>query len=347
MCAKNIKTTGFGLIGCGAISSFHANAISQIEDAFLYGVFDENTSNSEALAQKTGAKAFKNIDDMLNEDSIDAVCICTPSFLHFPFAMECLKKHKHILVEKPLALNDYECEKLIDTANENGVVISAVSQLRYSEDFMHVKNAIKNNALGKITRCDIVMKYFREPGYYTSSPWRGTWEKDGGGALMNQGIHGVDLAVFLMGDVKSIYAKHNHFVRDIEVEDTLSALIIWQNGAHGILQASVADYPGFERRIEINGSEGYIIIKENKIVKWQFSDESKYKMPDLKKTAQTFSHKNPAAIDAGGHVAQIKNFIGAINKTEDLLTPPQDALKAVKIINSAYKSAKSGAEVML
>ncbi len=347
MCANNTNKINFGIVGCGAISSFHANALNNIENANLYAVYDEFKDNSERLAKKVNAKVFDGLQEMLSDDNINAICICTPSFLHYSIAMQCLKQKKHVLVEKPLALDEIECQNLIDCAKQNNVILSVVSQLRFSEDFTHVKNAIKNNALGRITRCDIIMKYYRAPSYYSLSPWRGTWEKDGGGALMNQGIHGVDLAIYLMGSAKSIYAKHNHFARDIEVEDTLSALIIWENGAHGMLQASVADYPGFERRIEINGSEGFIIIKENKIVKWKFSDESKYKMPALNNSINTLSHENPTAIDENGHIEQIKNFIGAITGTQELITPPQDALKAVKLINCAYKSAKSNMEIQL
>ncbi len=346
MFANNTNKINFGIVGCGAISFFHANALENIENANLYAVYDEYKDNSERLAKKANAKIFNNLQEMLSDNNIDAICVCTPSFLHYSIAMQCLKQKKHVLVEKPLALTSSECDNLIIAAKENNVILSAVSQLRFSEDFTHVKNAIKCGALGIITRCDVVMKYTREQSYYNQSEWRGTWEKDGGGALMNQGIHGIDLALYLMGDVKSIFAQSSTLARDIEVEDTLSAVMIWQNGAHGILQASVADYPGFERKIEINGSEGYIIIKENKICEWQFKNEL-YKLPNCKDFFKTASHNNPTAIDKNGHVAQIKNFIGAINNNEILITPAEDAAKAVKLINAAYESAKNGTLVLL
>ncbi len=344
MCQDKI---GFAVVGCGVISQFHIEAIDTIENAHLYAVYDANEQNSKHIAEKTTAKAYTNLDELLTDEKVDAVCICTPSFLHAPIAMQCIKAKKHVLVEKPLALSTDDCEKLIKAAKEENVKISAVSQLRFSDDFAQVKNAIKSGALGTITRCDIVMKYIRDQSYYNTSAWRGTWEKDGGGALINQGIHGVDLALYLMGDAKSIFAHTSTLVRKIEVEDTLSAVIMWQNGAHGILQASVADYPGFERRIEINGSDGYIIIKENKISEWQFRDENLYKMPSCNEGLIASSHKNPTAIDKSGHISQIKNFIGAITAGEDLITPAEDAKKAVSLIKAAYKSAKDGTLVLL
>lgn len=206
---------------------------------------------------------------------------------------------------------------------------------------------MESGALGRITRCDLYMKYFRPQSYYDSGTWRGTQAMDGGGALMNQGIHGVDLVRYLMGPADSIYALSGTLVRDIEVEDTLTAVVAWHCGAQGVIQASVGDYPGFPRRIELNGESGTIILEEDRIVKWEVAGDSAYHIYEQEPAPEVRSHSEAGAIDPSGHVAQLRNFIDAVRGEGTLLVDEAEGRKALALVLAAYRSAAEGKPVVL
>lgn len=335
----------FGIIGCGGISRFHVHAIQAVEGAQLYGVYDYDPERARAVAAQCGAQAFASLEQLLSEPTIDAVCICTPSSLHFSQAKQALERKKHVLVEKPLTFSLVECDELMRLAQSNGLCAGVVSQLRFDSDIEKVKNALQQNLLGTVTRCDVSMKYFRSEEYYRLSPWRGTLAGDGGGALMNQGIHGVDLVRYLMGEPHSIYALSDTLVRRIEVEDTLTAVIHWKNGAHGILQASVADYPGFERRIEINGEYGSILLNENKIVRWEVQTQGDH-VCQPPSPNQTAGHNDPLRINAQGHIRQLEDFVQSIRHNCAPAVTLQDGKNALQLILAAYQSARIGSPVL-
>ena len=224
----------FAVAGCGVISRFHLDAIRSIEDAALCGVYDPVEASARAAAQAYGTRAYPDYDALLADPQVDAVCICTPSHLHAPLALQAVAAGKHVLIEKPVALTLEDCDAVAAAARAAGVQVGVVSQLRYGPAVARVKRALESGALGRITRCDLYMKYFRPQSYYDSGTWRGTQAMDGGGALMNQGIHGVDLVRYLMGPADSIYALSGTLVRDIEVEDTLTAVVAWHCGAPGV-----------------------------------------------------------------------------------------------------------------
>ncbi len=338
----------FAIVGCGLISRFHLQAITNIEDASLVGVFDPMPESAARAAAEFETKAYATYEDLLSDKTVDAVCICTPSHLHASLALQAIAAHKHVLIEKPVALNLADCDAVSAAAKEANVQIGVVSQLRYSPAIAKVKNALADGTLGRITRCDLYMKYFRSQAYYDSGVWRGTQEMDGGGALMNQGIHGVDLIRYLMGEVESIYAISGTLVRDIEVEDTLSAVIAWRCGAQGVIQASVGDYPGFARRIEINGENGVIILEEDRIIKWEVAGMPTYQLyEDEAPSTKNSSHANAAAIDPSGHVAQLRNFIDAVRGEGELFVDEQEGRKALALVLAAYESAAKKQPVRL
>ena len=240
-----------------------------------------------------------------------------------------------------------DCDAVAAAARAAGVQVGVVSQLRYGPAVARVKRALESGALGRITRCDLYMKYFRPQSYYDSGTWRGTQAMDGGGALMNQGIHGVDLVRYLMGPADSIYALSGTLVRDIEVEDTLTAVVAWHCGAQGVIQASVGDYPGFPRRIELNGESGTIILEEDRIVKWEVAGDSAYHIYEQEPAPEVRSHSEAGAIDPSGHVAQLRNFIDAVRGEGTLLVDEADGRKALALVRAAYRSAAEGKPVVL
>ena len=240
-----------------------------------------------------------------------------------------------------------DCDAVAAAARAAGVQVGVVSQLRYGPAVARVKRALESGALGRITRCDLYMKYFRPQSYYDAGTWRGTQAMDGGGALMNQGIHGVDLVRYLMGPADSIYALSGTLVRDIEVEDTLTAVVAWHCGAQGVIQASVGDYPGFPRRIELNGESGTIILEEDRIVKWEVAGDSAYHIYEQEPAPEVRSHSEAGAIDPSGHVAQLRNFIDAVRGEGTLLVDEAEGRKALALVLAAYRSAAEGKPVVL
>ena len=339
-------TFGFAVIGCGLISRFHIGAIREIDDAFLAGVYDQNPEAAVRTAEEYHTHCYHSFEEALEDSAVDVVCICTPSYLHASMACSAVEAGKAVLVEKPLALRLEDCDRLIALAGEKGIQIGTVSQLRFSPAIAKVKKAMQDGTLGRLTRADLYMKYYRSQEYYDRGGWRGTVEKDGGGALMNQGIHGVDLLRYLAGPVKSIYALSSTRVHDIEVEDTLTAALSFQSGALGVIEASTGDWPGAPRRLELNGECGVIILEEDRIVKWEVEGEKGFSLYEQNEE-ETESHRDPAKLDASGHICQIRNFISALRGESELLVDGQEGRKALEIILSAYASAETGKAVGL
>lgn len=337
-------TCNFVVVGCGLISEFHIGAIGAIDDAVLMGVYDSQAGAAREKAEKYGVRCYASFEEVLADDEVDALCICTPSYLHASMAARAMQAGKSVLVEKPLALSLEDCDYLAALGLEKGVQVGVVSQLRFSPAISTVKKALEQGVLGHLTRGDLYMKYYRSQEYYDNGDWRGTIEKDGGGALMNQGIHGVDLLRYLMGPVKSIYALSGTLVHDIEVEDTLSAALLYQSGAQGVIEASTGDWPGAPRRIELNGQYGVIILEEDRIVKWEVEGERGFGMYE-QPPGDTYSFQDPSRIDTSGHILQLENFISAIRGDTELFVNAREGRHALEIVLGAYRSAELGQAV--
>jgi predicted dehydrogenase len=329
----------FAVLGCGLITDFHLYSIGQIDSANLVGVCDHNISIAKKKAAEYNTNYYHSYEELLSDSSVDAVCICTPSGFHFEHALAALSHGKHVLVEKPVAFSLDHCDQLEKEAQKRGVKISVVSQLRSSASIQLVKRFIEEGILGRIVSANLSMNYYRDEEYYTQSTWRGTYKMDGGGALMNQGIHGIDLLRYLMGPLESITAHSKTFVHNIEAEDTLCALVAFKNGALGNIQATTSAYPGTPRELQICGSLGTILLRENIIVRFNVKNRPECK--DLKgETLQHLAASDPIGIDNEGHLKQILNFTNAILNGEDLLVTIQDGRNALEIILGAYESAK-------
>lgn len=330
----------FGIIGCGLISNWHADAILSIPEAQLAGATDVNEKSREAFCGKYKIKAFSSVEELLESD-IDVVSICTPSGLHAPLAVKVANAGKHIIVEKPMAITLEQADEIIEACEKNGVKASVVSQLRFTPALKRLKSAIDENLLGTIVSGDIYMKFFRSQDYYDQSGWRGTWKMDGGGALMNQGIHGIDLLRYVMGPVKSISAFTRTLVRNIEVEDTASAILEYENGALGVVQATTSIYPGLARRLEVNGDKGTIVLEEDTIVKWCIEGQE---TPEDIGSSDDNSHSasDPAAFGIEGHVMQIKDMVDAIINNRSPLVDQYEGRKPIELILAIYESSKTG-----
>ena len=311
-------------------------AVEQCEGAKVIGVFDRNADRCAAFASEYGVRAYASYEEMLADQEIDAVCICTPSGMHATQAAQALRAHRHVVLEKPMALTVTDAEALAREAERADCYLTVVSQYRFFEGVKRVRDLIASGAFGQLVLCDLYMKYWRDPSYYQSSTWRGTWAMDGGGALMNQGIHGVDLMRFLVGDARVLKGRAKAIFHDVEVEDTAAALVEFECGALGVIEASTASYPGFSRRIEIHGTRGYATLVNGMLEKLCIEGEM---LVDTSIATDVGTASDPTKLAAEGHFLQIQNFVDAINGKEPLAITARDGLEAVRLIEAVYRSS--------
>ena len=343
---------GFGIIGCGMISRFHARAIAEVRGAKLVGGFDAEPSAADKFAANCGCKAYHRLEDMLADPAIDVVTIGTPSGAHLGPAIAAARAGKHVIVEKPLEITLRRCDKIIGECEKSGIVLSTIFPSRFHDASRILKRAVDQGRFGRLTLGDAIVKWYRTQAYYDSGAWRGTWKLDGGGALMNQAIHSVDLLAWLMGPVAEVRAQTallSH--KRIDVEDTAVATLRFANGALGVIEASTAVYPGYLKRIEIHGSMGSAVLEEEDLVKWDFAKKSKSDEAILKKMTQRKSGgggaADPAAIGHHAHAMQFQDVVNAIRKGVKPLIDGPEGRRAVEIILAIYKSAETGRAIPL
>ncbi len=332
-----MKDIRFGILGCGVIGRVHAESVLQLDGAALGGVADVRPESAEAFARAYNTVAYPSYEEMLKSGAIDAVCICTPSGLHAEEALAALRAGVHVILEKPMAITIEDAERLVAAARESRQILSVISQHRFRPDVKRLKKLIDAGAFGKIIFCDLYMKFWRDPSYYTSNPWRGTHAMDGGGALMNQGIHGIDLIRYFMGESKLLRGRVKTQYHSIEVEDSAAALLEFDCGALGVIEASTATYPGDSRRIEIRGTEGYAILTDSVLEKLCVRGEVQI---DRAVEIDAGTASDPTRTTAAGHTLQLQNIMAAIRGEEELLVTPEDGAAAVRMIKEIYASSK-------
>jgi len=344
--------TGFGIIGCGMISNFHAKAIVDIRGAKIVACFDMFQASAERFAQQNGCRAHVALKEMLADPEVDIVTICTPSGAHMEPAVEAAKAGKHVIVEKPLEVTLKRCDKIIKACQKAGVTLATVFPSRFHESSQLLKKAVDKGRFGRLTVGDSYVKWFRTQEYYDSGAWRGTWKLDGGGALMNQAIHSVDLLVWLMGPVAEVSAYTATLAhKRIEVEDVAMATIKFANGALGVIEATTAAYPGALKRIELHGSEGSAVLEEEDITMWEFAKKTSADKALLKrmrgKTKSGGGAADPTAIGHHGHTQLFKDVLSAIKKGTQPSIDGSEGRRSVEVILAIYKSAQTGRPVKL
>ena len=334
------KIFGFAIIGCGAIARIHVEAIASLQNARLTAVYDQNADQAVAFAREFGCRSYDSAEKMLEDPDVDIVSICVPSGLHAKFAVLAANAKKHIVVEKPMAITTQQLDEMTRAVAENGVKITVIVQMRFQENVKLVKAAIDEGRLGRIYFADCRMRFYRSPEYYRNGGWRGTWEMDGG-ALMNQGIHGIDLMQYLMGGVKSVYADCRTMARQIETEDAANLLVEYRNGAIGVIQSTTIAVPGEPRTITISGEKGTVVLQEDAIVRWNVEGEGLA-------TGETDvgSCQDPMAFSFGCHALQLRDLLDAIREDRPSAVDATEGRKAVDIILAAYRSSQTGQKVL-
>ncbi|MFL3050251.1 MAG: Gfo/Idh/MocA family protein [Candidatus Neomarinimicrobiota bacterium] len=345
------KTYGFGIIGCGMIADFHAKAIKDLTCGNLIAVSSRSSMNSQRFVNNYGVKAYTDYHELLKNDNIDIVCICTPSGLHMEPAVATAISGKHVIVEKPLEITLKRCDKIINTCLKNNVRICPIFNSRFSDSSKLIKKTVSDGRLGQLILGDVFVKWYRSQDYYDSGDWRGTKDLDGGGTLMNQSIHAIDFLQYVMGPVKSVQAFTDTLAHDrIDVEDVAVASLKFNNGALGVIEATTAVYPGSLKRFEFSGTKGTIVMEEESIVKWDFDEEKNVDKEIRKKFSQNNSGggvSDPTTISHVNHFRQMTDFINSIEKNEPHLIDGYEGRKAVEIILAIYESSKFGKIVHL
>lgn len=343
---------GFAIIGTGMISRFHARAIADIRGAKLVACFDQAHSYAEKFAAEYKCAAYDSLKKMLADPKVDVVTIATPSGAHMEPALAAAKAGKHVIVEKPLEITLRRCDRIIRECDKQGVILSTVFPSRFHDSSVKMKRAIDAQRFGRLTLGDAYVKWFRTQEYYDSGAWRGTWKFDGGGALMNQAIHTVDLLTWLMGPVVEIQAATATLAHQrIEVEDVATATLRFANGALGVIEATTAAYPGYLKRIELHGSEGSAVLEEEDLKSWDFAKKTRGDAAILRAMAESKSTgggaADPAAIGHHGHAMLFRDVLKAISQGTSPAVDGPEGRRSVEIILAIYQAAASGRTVKL
>jgi predicted dehydrogenase len=338
----------FGLVGCGRISSKHIDAIKSIPNAKLAAVCDINEDRAKTVSEKAGLdKYYLSYDEMLQKEEIDIINILTPSGLHHEHTIDIVKKYKkHIIVEKPMALKLSDADAMIRICDLNSVRLFVVKQNRYNLPVSRLRQAVENGDFGKIFMGSVRVRWSRDQKYYDQDEWRGTWKLDGG-VLANQASHHIDLLEWMLGTPVSVMAKTETYMSDIEVDDTAAAIIKFENGAMGIIEATTATRPSdLEGSLSILGEKGSVVIggfAVNKMEIWNFTG-----MTEVERDRLIAEYaENPPNVYGFGHIRYIEHVLDSIENNKQALVDGLEGRKSLELINAIYESAETAREVDL
>lgn len=336
----------FAIVGCGVIGPTHARALRDLPEAELVAVCDIVADRARSMGEAFDVDHTSDLDQLLARGDVDAVCVCVPSGHHAEIGVRAARAGKHVVCEKPIDVTLEAADRLIAAARDAGVTLAVISQNRFAPGLRQLRALIDSGRLGKLIIGDSIIKWWRSQEYYDSGEWRGTIELDGGGCLMNQGVHYVDLLQWMMGPVKSLVAQTATLAHQrIEVEDVATAMITFESGAVGLLHGSTAVYPGLPERLEITGTNGTAVIEKNVLVRTELIDEKSGAGAGSSAANDDNTAADPAALGAQGHAAQIADFIAAVREGRDPLVTGEAARKPLEIILAVYESAKRGGPV--
>ena len=337
-----MKIWRIGIVGTGMIADLHGEAIKSLPNAQLAGFCNIRREGAIKMAAKHGVKSWDTISEMLQSDEIDIAMIATPSGAHMEPAIEAAQNGKHVLCEKPLEIKLDRIDRMIEAHEKANTYLGGIFNLRYNETTQLIKSAIDANRLGVITYAAVHIPWWRSNAYYEG--WHGTWSLDGGGAMMNQSIHMIDLLLYLMGPVDHIAAftsKIGH--QQIETEDTAVGILQFKNKALGTVYGSTASFPGQFRRLEITGTKGTIVLVENSLKVWQFEEETEADKTIIERYGKIEGGggvADPAAILFVNHAKNIAAFIDAIEQGIPFEIDGKEARKAVALVLDMYGAAK-------
>jgi predicted dehydrogenase len=335
-----------GLIGSGNISETHARAAIEARHVEIVAHWGRNAETVQRLAQEYGGRAFATLDEMLAHRPLDAVLIGTPSGTHADFAIAAARQGMHVLVEKPLDVSTARIDPLLAECARANVTLGVFFQDRTAPDLVWLKHVIAGGDLGAPLLASASVRWYRSPEYYAGSAWRGTRALDGGGALMNQGIHTVDLLLWLFGPVARVSAIAKTALHHIEVEDTVVATLEFVNGALGTLEVTTAAYPGLPRRLELTGSQGTIVVEGDRVITSALQHPPALDPPQHAGTTNA-SASSPVVSDVTAHQRVIEDFVAAVHARRAPRCDGAEGRRSVDLIEAIYRSAESRKAVTL
>ncbi len=340
------KLVRVGIIGLGAIGPVHIQGFQACENAEIVAVCDIRKELVKMWSKKLNVDGYTSYLELLRREDIDAVSICTPHHTHAPITIAAAVHGKHVLVEKPMATSLMEADEMIKACREAGVKLGVIFQSRFAEGPRILKKALEQGKLGKIVMAEAIVKWFRsDKEYYHRDKWaecwRGKWSTEGGGALINQAIHTIDLLQWFMGPVDHLYGLYGTYTHTIEVEDTAVAVMKFKNGALGVIEGTVSMPREFQTtKITILGSKGYVELTGTRITAWKVEGEEKPPTLEEKKYL-----KETLKVKPTGHMLQIQDFVNAIIENREPLVNGEEGRKSLEIIVAIYMSSRTGMPV--
>jgi predicted dehydrogenase len=340
---------GFGIIGAGTIAGFHAQAIAQLTGARLVGVASRSPANARKVADPHGVFATTDLAALLARPDLHIVCITTPSGAHLEPALAAIRAGKHVVIEKPIEITPARADQILDAAEKAGVRVAPIFQGRFGDGARTVKAALDAGRLGRLVLGSAYVKWHRTAQYYTG--YRGSLGLDGGGAVINQAIHGLDLLQWFAGLPAEVFAWKTRCVHTgIEAEDTAAATLRFPGGALGAFEASTALWPGWSRRIELCGELGSISLEDDRIAKWEFREarpEDAAVHAGGAANALGSGASDPKAINTEGHRRQLQDLVDALRDNRAPAIDGREGRKAVAFVHAIYASAETGRPVKL
>jgi predicted dehydrogenase len=345
---------GCAIVGCGLIARFHAKAIADVPDLRLAALVGRKRDSAKKLAAELGAPVdcYDDLAPVLARKDVDVVIVTTPSGAHREPAVAAANAGKHVVVEKPLEITLDRCDAIIDACDRNNVKICTIFPSRFGDANAALKKAVAAGRFGRLTLGETTCKWWRSQAYYDEGGWKGTKALDGGGALMNQAIHNVDLLLWMMGPATHVTGFTATLAHErIEVEDTAVACLRFASGALGVIQATTSVHPGLPKTIGVHGDRGTAVIEQDDVVKWDFAPET----DEDREVRQRFAVKvgasggssNPAAISHVGHARQLADFAQALRTGRPPLVDGREGRRSVEVILAIYRSMETGGVVTL
>ena len=337
----------FGIIGSGANGAVHAEAIAQLPDAQLVAVADLSIERARQLAATYTSHAYTDVTEMLSREQLDIVVVCTPNGEHGEQACRVMRSGRHVIVEKPMEVSHAAMEQMLSVQQQTHVKLAVTSQHRFDPATVQVHHLVQEQAFGRLVLGTVTVPWWRPQTYYDDG-WHGTWRFEGGGALMTQALHSIDLLQWLMGPVKSVLGYTATQVHRMETEDVAVAILRFASGALGTIAASTGAYPGAITRIELFGSEGSAIIENDTLAYLQLAhgNHEETTVESRKQDANAIAQER-AARSLRSHVLQTADMMRAIREDGTPLVDGQAGRQPVEIILGIYESVRTGKEVLL
>ena len=364
--AETDQRVRVALVGAGVIGPIHAEVIGELADRIeLVAVADHKSERAERVAAEHGGKSFSSLREALAAVEIDVVTVCTPTGRHAEVAIEALEAGKHVIIEKPAEVTVEKTDEIIAAQRRAGTLVAVISQRRFDPATEVAVDAIRSGELGRLTSGIASIDWWRGQSYYDSGEWRGTWELDGGGALMNQGVHTVDLLVATLGRPVEVTAYTATLAHDrIEVEDVAVGVVKFANGALGVLHASTAAYPGLSARLQVHGDQGSVVIDNDELsfihvtTQGGQAEEKAYgskstsvnqvaNYPHASGVGAQTAGSDPGRLVVDGHRRQYENFLAALAGKDDLRVDLETNRQSIAVITAVYESARTGRPVTL